>query len=545
MRLKPGAKVFLGLVVVFLLGFGAYKLGWLTPMMKAVAPEKKATGKVDAGDFSFGKQGDAGTADNQGGQATSGKTVAGGKLNRPIKVAIVLWGGYAGGIMANGGFKPNKESVFFKDHGIEVELVQIDDFQASRDAFRAGGDKGGVDIMWSTVDAYALEYQSLAELNPQCILQYDWSRGGDAIAVGPGIKQASDLKGKKISVAEATPSRFFLLYVLSQAGLSQNDVKIVGTASAIEAAQVFKAGKVDACVSWSPDVYMAAEARKGEGAKILASTREATNLIADIFVARGDFVEQYPAETQAFIAGWLKGVDMVGEDPDTACQLMANNFDGIKLADAEGMLADVKLPTAAENRQFFELDGDTLIGYDDLFSAASNIWKKVGLLDTVARPDVSRNTTYLAKATNNWAGGLVAAAPQEEFAFKPAPAEVKKSTPIVTKRITIYFPSGVSTLDPNAEMVLEKAAELAQTFGSAYLKVSGNTDNVGSRDMNVELSRKRAQAVVDFMVKKYGFPRDKFIVVGNGPDKPVADNKTDEGKAKNRRTDFEVVAQEE
>jgi NitT/TauT family transport system substrate-binding protein len=540
MRLKPGAKVFFGLVIVFLLGFGAWKLGWLGSVLKTVAPEKHAAGKVEASDFDFGK------ATAEGGKSDAGKSSAavkpaGGKLNRPIKVAIVLWGGYAGGIMANGGFKPNKDSIFYKDHGIEVEIVQIDDFQASRDAFRTGGDKGGVDIMWSTVDAFALEYPGLADLHPTCIMQYDWSRGGDAIAVGPGIKQASDLRGKTVSVAEGTPSHFFLLYVLSQAGLSQNDVKIVGTASAIEAAQVFKAGKTDACVSWSPDVYMAAKAR--QGGKILASSREATNLIADIFVARGDFVDSYPQETAAFIEGWLKGVDMANDDPEAAARMMQANFAGISVDDARGMFADVKLPTAAENRQFFELDQNTLIGYDDLYSAASNIWRKVGLLKDTTRPDITHDTSFLEAATKNWANAKAAPAPQTEFEFKPAPAEVKQSTPIVTKRITIYFASGSSTLDPNAQMVLEQAAELAQTFGSAYLKVSGNTDNVGTHDTNVTLSRKRAQAVADYLVSKYGFPRDKFIVEGHGPDNPVASNSTDEGKAKNRRTDFEVIAQ--
>lgn len=545
MRLKPGAKVFLTLVVLILLGAGAKRLGWLDPLVKVVAPPKKEYGKVDQSDFSFGRQGDKETSPGTDSPPDTAKPpVKAGKLGRPIKVAIVLWGGYAGGIMANGGFKPNKDSLFFRDYGIEVELVQIDDFQASRDAFRAGGDAGGVDIMWSTVDAYALEYASLAALNPKCILQYDWSRGGDAIAVGPGIKQASDLKGKKISVAEATPSHFFLLYVLAQAGLNQSDVKVVFTASAIEAAQVFKAGQTDACVSWSPDVYMAAEAR--QGAKILASTREATSLIADIFVARGDFLEQHPNESAAFVAGWLKGVDMVEEDPDTAAKLMAHSFDGISESDAEGMLADVKLPTALENRQFFEIDGDALIGYDDLFSSASNIWKKVGLIEQATRPDITQDTSFLEGVSEDWkkpdqVADLVE--PEKEFTFTPPKSDTKKSAPIVTKRMTIYFDTGSYSLDPNAQMVLEQAAELAQTFGSAYVKVSGNTDNVGGRQMNVELSRKRAQAVVDFLVKKYGFPRDKFIVEGNGPDKPVAGNDSEAGRAKNRRTDFEVIAQ--
>jgi outer membrane protein OmpA-like peptidoglycan-associated protein len=82
--------------------------------------------------------------------------------------------------------------------------------------------------------------------------------------------------------------------------------------------------------------------------------------------------------------------------------------------------------------------------------------------------------------------------------------------------------------------------DLAATFGSAYMRIAGNTDNVGGRDANVRLSRARADAVTRYLVTK-GFDRNKFDVVGNGPDRPVASNDTDEGRAKNRRTDFEVV----
>ena len=67
---------------------------------------------------------------------------------------------------------------------------------------------------------------------------------------------------------------------------------------------------------------------------------------------------------------------------------------------------------------------------------------------------------------------------------------------------------------------------------------------MGNRGYNLSLSRERAQAVVDYMIATFGFPRDKFIVEGNGPDKPVASNNTDSGRAQNRRTDFEVLAQE-
>jgi len=72
------------------------------------------------------------------------------------------------------------------------------------------------------------------------------------------IKSVRDLKGKKLACAEATPSHYFALYVLTQGGLTNRDVEWVFTTSAVEAANVFKAGRVDAAVSWSPDVYIAA-----------------------------------------------------------------------------------------------------------------------------------------------------------------------------------------------------------------------------------------------------------------------------------------------
>ena len=73
------------------------------------------------------------------------------------------------------------------------------------------------------------------------------------------------------------------------------------------------------------------------------------------------------------------------------------------------------------------------------------------------------------------------------------------------------------------------------------MKVSGNTDNTGSRQANIELSKRRAQAVVSYLIEKYGYERNKFVVEGNGPDLPIADNSTDDGRAKNRRTDFEII----
>ena len=145
--------------------------------------------------------------------------------------------------------------------------------------------------------------------------------------------------------------------------------------------------------------------------------------------------------------------------------------------------------------------------------------------------------TRFLDGASEWFAQAAEAKPEFEFKTPPRPT----TAPILTKTVSVYFPSGSSSLDENAKAVLEtQVVDLAATFGSAYMRISGNTDNVGSHDANVKLSRGRAEAVVRFLVSK-GFDRNKFEVVGNGPDKPVASNDTDDGRARNRRTDFEVI----
>lgn len=525
-QLTPLGRFLLVVAGLSLVGYGLYRYGVLGKVTDLVAPEKRAEGVVSRDDF--------GSVASPGGGVVPARAIGGGtRLNRPLRVAIVLWGGYAGGIMANGGMAPNRDSVFSRDFGVQVELLQIDDFVKSRDAFRAGGDKGGVDIMWSTVDAYALEYGGLERLNPRAIMQYDWSRGGDAIAVDESIRTVADLRGRKLACAQETPSHYFALYVLSQGGLTNRDVNWVFTDSAVEAANVFKAGRVEAAVSWSPDVYVAA--RERAGGHILASTKEASNLIADIFVARGDLIEKHPEDVRRFVAGWIKGVEMVKQNPDRAAVLLQKSLTGVNtLEDAKAMLEDVKLPDYAENRAFFDPQG-SLVNYFTIYQTAQGIWRKIGKIKDVYQPQQTVDTRFLEAAAEWFPRSEVR--PEFDFKAPPKPA----AAPILTKTVSIYFPTGSATLDENAKAVLDtQVVDLAATFGSAYMRIAGNTDNVGSRESNVRLSRARAEAVARHLVAK-GFDRDKFEVVGNGPDKPVADNDTDQGRARNRRTDFEVI----
>ena len=233
----------------------------------------------------------------------------GSKTSRPafkgakgdvVKVGVVTWGGYAGGQYFNGGFKPSKDSRFFTEYGILVEFKVIDDFAASRAAWKSGE----VDLLWQTADAFPTEAEALKEYDPQLVFQADWSRGGDAIVVRRGINSVNDLKGKKIAVAYGTPSNTFILWLLEANNMSWKDVQLVQVNSAIDAAAMFKSGNVDGAVVWSPDDQDCVV--KVAGSKVLKSTKEATNIIADVFMAKKAYIESHEKELHGLVEGWLQ-----------------------------------------------------------------------------------------------------------------------------------------------------------------------------------------------------------------------------------------------
>jgi NitT/TauT family transport system substrate-binding protein len=123
----------------------------------------------------------------------------------------------------------------------------------------------------------------------------------------------------------------------------------------------------------------------------------------------------------------------------------------------------------------------------------------------------------------------------------PTKSDIKASA-VVSKPVIINFTTASWTLTAQMKDVIEtQLGQLSVEFAGMKVRIEGNTDNVGSAEMNRELSFKRAKSVADFLVKTYGFDPNRFVIVGNGPDKPIADNNSEEGRAANRRTEFKLL----
>jgi OOP family OmpA-OmpF porin len=103
----------------------------------------------------------------------------------------------------------------------------------------------------------------------------------------------------------------------------------------------------------------------------------------------------------------------------------------------------------------------------------------------------------------------------------------------------IRFEPKRATIDPDSAGLLDHLIETALRCPNATIEVAGHTDSDGEDAFNQALSEKRAQAVIDYLVKA-DLPADRFTAVGYGSTQPVAGNDTDEGKAQNRRIEFLV-----
>jgi OmpA-OmpF porin, OOP family len=99
----------------------------------------------------------------------------------------------------------------------------------------------------------------------------------------------------------------------------------------------------------------------------------------------------------------------------------------------------------------------------------------------------------------------------------------------------IYFDFNKAEIKPESTPTIEQIAKLLKGNPDLKLLVVGHTDNVGGFSSNMELSQRRAAAVVNELVTKYQVAKSRLTPVGVSFASPVASNKTEEGRAKNRR----------
>ena len=129
------------------------------------------------------------------------------------------------------------------------------------------------------------------------------------------------------------------------------------------------------------------------------------------------------------------------------------------------------------------------------------------------------------------------------LAMKPMKQEVSASDMLTalntSGHVALYinFDIGNATIRPESRPIIDEIVALLKQNPSLKLAIEGHTDTVGNAQSNKTLSERRSRAVMDAIVKQ-GIDAKRLSSAGFGPDKPIADNKTEEGRAKNRRVEL-------
>jgi outer membrane protein OmpA-like peptidoglycan-associated protein len=118
----------------------------------------------------------------------------------------------------------------------------------------------------------------------------------------------------------------------------------------------------------------------------------------------------------------------------------------------------------------------------------------------------------------------------------------KKLKSVQNEKGPIVFKTGKADLDAaKCERTLKSIDGIIKQYPGFKVQIEGHTDNKGNAAANLTLSQKRAEAVVSWLISHLQTPADRMSAKGFGDSKPIADNKTEAGRAKNRRVDFSVT----
>jgi len=488
-----------------------------------------------------------------------------------VRFALNVWAGWAPIIHANEGFQPGKVWKTADGKEFKVHLILADNPVEMRDAYASGD----FHIGWATVDMLPLFMEGFVDksgkprdsrIMPRIFQQIDWSNGGDGIVARDNVKKVSDLRGKKIVLAQNSPSQYFALSMLVAGGLQPTDVEFTYTNDAFEAAAAFNADKsIAACVSWAPDIYTLSEAK---GNRMLVNTLTANKLIADVWYARADFAQDNPDLIEGIVRGIFDSMESLkdqGEQQKVA-EFMAQGY-AIPKDECLGMLADAHSTNFAENRDFF-LNQNNPARFETVWNQAYYIYRRIRSVTHQPVPfDQVVDFSVLQKLNKEEKYSSQKNEYRVQFAPKSTGEIIAESDEVLTNTVIIHFAPNRHDLDhkvtrtqadgsekeelydPNVDFVLEEISKVVGQFGAARVIIEGHTDAsmkslLPDDSLVKELSGHRANAVKEALVRKYQLDANQFNAVGAGWDRP-ADPADPLNNAKNRRVEIRVFSAEQ
>lgn len=126
------------------------------------------------------------------------------------------------------------------------------------------------------------------------------------------------------------------------------------------------------------------------------------------------------------------------------------------------------------------------------------------------------------------------------FYKNPFNVDIEFDPPKSFQLDNVEFDFGKSTLRPTSFPTLDELVEYLQRKDDERVEIGGHTDNIGTAAKNMKLSQERAQSIVNYLVSK-GIGMERLVAKGYGATDPIAENNTEEGRQRNRRTEVKIL----
>jgi len=496
---------------------------------------------------------------------------------------MMAWQSQNSAIFANGGAETTEGSLM-EQAGWDVKIVRQDNCTQSCTQmikyiqdYKDGKTKDGylITFMGSGIPNYFTGiYNAVKDLGPEyapiCFITFGKSYGEDQVIGAKEIKDNKQLlKGKvlrgvrmdgDIDIAlklcgdnNIRVNQDPNLYYPDALNLSYGDdfLKVVNdyNNNLKETRKLVVNGKtagdttvgIDLVATWTPgDV----NAMNGRGGVTIISTKEYASIMPNITISCKKFLNDNRDKVDALIAALAQAGDQIRSFDDVkkyTCGLGASvwgendanywykYYNGVQI-NKDTHLGGSMVFNLKDMAYIMGLDGsrDT---YKDIYNTFGTLQSKYYPKDLPTYVDYTKvfDKSFIRSVMDNHPELMEGQALKTDYTAASDDDEV-----IGNKSWSIQFETGSATIKPESYTALDNIAQEVSTSDGLKVTIEGHTDNSGSDDINIPLSEARAQSVVQYLVSKK-LDSDRFTTKGFGSTKPIADNSTAAGKAKNRR----------
>lgn len=296
----------------------------------------------------------------------------------PLRIGLNPWPGFELLHIA-------AEQGFFRDEGVEVQLVEFASLGDSRRAF----ERGQTDAFGATPTELLLS-RSNSSHQTQAFYIVDFSAGADVVLARPNLDSVSALRGRRVGAEPAAMDVALLSFALKSAGLSLNDVEVVPLAQN-SMANALATGTVDAVCSYPP--YANEIMQRGLARPVFDSSR-IPGIIVDVLAADAATLRARAHELAAVVRGMERARQFLEKHPEEAHPAMARR-EQISVKELQTALATLKLVPLAEQANYFGANGTLERSLHDTESAL----RQIGLLNYTLPAMAAQNSHIVEAAT--------------------------------------------------------------------------------------------------------------------------------------------------